>query len=190
MPPRLLTALLALLLGVAGVHAADKPMVVLKTTYGDITLELEAERAPETSANFLRYVEDGFYDGTVFHRVIPGFMIQGGGLEPGMSRKATRAPIRNEADNTLANRTGTIAMARTADPHSATAQFFINTHDNHFLDFKSETREGWGYCVFGRVVDGMDVVRRIEESPTGTRAGHRDVPVEDIVIERATVVDG
>lgn len=190
MPPRLLTALLALLLGVAGAHAADMPMVVLKTTYGDITLELEAERAPETSANFLRYVEDGFYDGTLFHRVIHGFMIQGGGLETGMSRKATRGPIRNEADNTLANRTGTIAMARTSDPHSATAQFFINTNDNHFLDFKSETREGWGYCVFGRVVDGMDVVRRIEESPTGTQSGHRDVPVEDIVIERATVVEG
>jgi len=189
-PPRLLAALLALLLGAAGAHAADMPMVVLKTTYGDITLELEAKLAPETSANFLRYIEDGFYDGTVFHRVIHGFMIQGGGLEPGMRGKATRAPIRNEADNTLANRTGTIAMARTSDPHSATAQFFINTNDNHFLDFKSETREGWGYCVFGRVVDGMDVVRQIEVSPTGTRSGHRDVPVQDIVIERATVVDG
>ena len=165
-PPRLLAALLGLVLGVASAHASDMPMVMLKTTHGDITLELEAERAPETSANFLRYVEDGFYDGTIFHRVIPGFMIQGGGLEPGMAPKGTRSPIRNEANNTLANRTGTIAMARTSDPHSATAQFFINTKDNHFLDFKSETREGWGYCVFGRVVDGMDVVRKIEQSAT------------------------
>ena len=190
MPPRLLATLLGFVLGVAGAYATDMPMVMLKTTYGDITLDLEPELAPETSANFLRYVEDGFYDGSIFHRVIQGFMIQGGGLGPGMTRKATRGPIRNEADNTLANRTGTIAMARTSDPHSATAQFFINTNDNHFLDFKSETREGWGYCVFGRVVDGMDVVRRIEESATGTRSGHRDVPVQDIVIERAAVVDG
>ena len=149
MPPRLLATLLGFVLGVAGAYATDMPMVMLKTTYGDITLDLEPELAPETSANFLRYVEDGFYDGSIFHRVIQGFMIQGGGLGPGMTRKATRGPIRNEADNTLANRTGTIAMARTSDPHSATAQFFINTNDNHFLDFKSETREGWGYCVFG-----------------------------------------
>ena len=190
MPPRLLAALLGLVLGVASAHATDMPKVTLTTTHGDITLELEAELAPETSANFIRYVEDGFYDGTIFHRVIRGFMIQGGGLGPGMTRKETRGPIRNEADNTLANRTGTIAMARTSDPHSATAQFFINTHDNHFLDFKAETREGWGYCVFGRVVEGMEVIRRIEESPTGTRSGHRDVPIEDIVIERAAVVDG
>ena len=187
---RLLAALLGLLLGVSSAHSDEAPMVLLKTTLGDITLELEPALAPETSANFLRYVEDGFYDGTIFHRVIHGFMIQGGGLEPGMGRKATRGPIRNEADNTLTNRAGTIAMARTADPHSATAQFFINTRDNHFLDFKSETREGWGYCVFGRVVGGMEIVTRIEESPTGTRSGHRDVPVEDIVIESAGVVDG
>ncbi len=164
-------------------------MVVLETTLGDITLELEPALAPETSANFLRYVEDGFYDGTIFHRVINGFMIQGGGLEPGMKRKATRGPIRNEADNSLANRTGTIAMARTSDPHSATAQFFINTRNNHFLDFKAETREGWGYCVFGRVVGGMDIVTRIEESPTGSRSGHRDVPLQDIVIGSARLVD-
>ncbi len=191
MPPHLLAGLLGLLLSVAGAHAADNmPMVILKTTFGDITLELETEHAPETSANFLRYVEEGFYDGTIFHRVIQGFMIQGGGLQPGMTPKATRAPIRNEANNTLSNRTGAIAMARTQDPHSATAQFFINTNDNHFLDFKSETREGWGYCVFGRVVDGMDVVERIEQSPTGARSGHRDVPQQDIVIERATVVEG
>ena len=190
MPFRLLAALLGLLLSVAGAHAADAPMIVLKTTHGDITLELDPALAPETSANFLAYVEDGFYDGTIFHRVIHGFMIQGGGLEPGMKRKATRGPIRNEADNTLTNRAGTIAMARTSDPHSATAQFFLNTRDNHVLDFKSETREGWGYCVFGRVVGGMDVVTRIEESPTGARSGHRDVPEQDIVIERAVVVDG
>ena len=190
MSHRLLAALLGLLLGVSSAHSDEAPMVLLKTTLGDIELELDPALAPETSANFLRYVEDGFYDGTIFHRVIHGFMIQGGGLGPGMTRKATRAPIRNEADNTLTNRAGTIAMARTADPHSASAQFFINTRDNHFLDFKSETREGWGYCVFGRVAGGMDVVTRIEESPTGTRAGHRDVPVQDIVIESARVVEG
>ena len=190
MPPRLLAALLGLLLGVADAHAADAPMVVLKTTYGDITLELAPELAPDTSANFLRYVDDGFYDGTIFHRVIHGFMIQGGGLESGMKRKETHAPIRNEADNTLTNLAGTIAMARTSDPHSATAQFFINTRNNHFLDFKSESREGWGYCVFGRVVDGMDVVTRIEESSTGTRSGHRDVPEQDIIVEQAVLVDG
>ena len=190
MPQRLLAALLGLVLSVAGAHAAEPPMVVLNTTHGDITLELDPALAPETSANFLRYVEDEFYDGTIFHRVIHGFMIQGGGLESGMKDKSTRGPIQNEAGNSLTNRAGTIAMARTSDPHSATAQFFINTSDNHFLDFKSETREGWGYCVFGRVVDGIDVVTEIEGSPTGTRSGHRDVPVQDIVIESARVVDG
>ena len=190
MPRHLLAVLLGLLLGTASPHAAEPPMVLLKTTLGDLVLELDPKLAPETSANFLRYVEDGFYDDTIFHRVIRGFMIQGGGLESGMKRKAAHAPIRNEADNSLGNRAGTIAMARTSDPHSATAQFFINTRDNHFLDFKSQTREGWGYCVFGRVVEGMDVVTRIEESPTGSRSGHRDVPVNDIVIEQARVVGG
>ena len=186
---RFLAALLVLLFGAMSAHGAEPSMVLLKTTYGDIKLELDAELAPETSANFLRYVEDGFYDGTIFHRVIHGFMIQGGGFESGMRHKATRTPIRNEANNTLANRVGAIAMARTSDPHSATAQFFINTRDNHFLDFKAETPEGWGYCVFGRVIEGMDVVTRIEESPTGNRSGHRDVPVQDIVIESARLVD-
>ena len=186
---RFLAALLVLLLGAMSAQGAEPSMVLLKTTYGDIKLELDTELAPETSANFLRYVEDGFYDGTIFHRVIHGFMIQGGGFESGMRHKATRAPVRNEANNTLTNRAGAIAMARTPDPHSATAQFFINTSDNHFLDFKAETREGWGYCVFGRVIEGMDVVTRIEESPTGSRSGHRDVPEQDIVIESARLVD-
>ena len=188
MPHRFFAALLSLAMGAGSAQAADIPMVILNTTHGDITLELDPARAPETSANFLRYVEEGFYDGTLFHRVIPGFMIQGGGLGPGMTRKATHSPIRNEAAGASPNRSGTIAMARTADPHSATAQFFINTHDNHFLDFKSETREGWGYCVFGRVIDGMDVVTRIENSPTGARSGHRDVPLQDILVESARVV--
>ena len=185
MSQRFLCALVGLSLGAASVHAEDLPRVKLTTTLGDLVLELDAEKAPATVANFLRYVEDAFYDGTLFHRVIRGFMIQGGGLESGMRRKATRAPIRNEADNGLRNVAGAIAMARTGDPHSATAQFFINTVDNASLDFRSKTPEGWGYCVFGRVVEGMDVVARIESVPTGARSGHRDVPVEEVRIERA-----
>ena len=163
--------------------------VRLETTFGHIVLALDSEKAPKTSENFLRYVADGHYDGTVFHRVIDGFMIQGGGFEPGMVQKTTRDPIENEADNGLSNETGTIAMARTSDPHSASAQFFINVNDNDSLDFKSRSTQGWGYCVFGRVVEGMDVVTRIEESSTGSRAGHQDVPVEDIVIDRAVTID-
>jgi len=144
--------------------------------------------APETVANFLEYARSGFYDGTIFHRVIPGFMIQGGGFEPGMQQKPTRDPIKNEADNGLKNETGTIAMARTPDPHSATAQFFINVKDNSFLDFTAPTAQGWGYCVFGKVVEGMDVVRAIEQVATGAHpSGHRDVPLEDVVIEKVTV---
>src|SRR5690606_13594372 len=137
-----------------------------------------------TTANFLAYVDRGFYDGTIFHRVIPGFMIQGGGFAPGMKQKQTGAPIVNEADNGLKNTTGTIAMARTAEPHSASAQFFINTADNHFLDHRSKTIEGWGYAVFGRVVRGMDVVRRIEAAPTRTIGPFENVPVRDVVIEK------
>ena len=162
--------------------------VRLKTTEGDIVLELDAEKAPGTVENFVQYVRDGHYDGTVFHRVIDGFMIQGGGFEPGMRQKPTRAPIENEADNTLKNETGTIAMARTPDPHSASAQFFINVADNDFLNFRAKTPEGWGYAVFGRVVEGMDVVQRIASAPTGSQGPHQDVPREDIVIEKAEVV--
>ncbi len=159
--------------------------VKLETSMGDITLELYEKESPKTVANFLAYVKDGFYDGTIFHRVIDGFMIQGGGFEPGMMQKPTRSSIENEADNGLGNEIGTVAMARTPDPHSASAQFFINVRDNDFLNFKSKSRDGWGYCVFGKVVDGMDVVSSIEASTTTSRAGHQDVPQEDVVINRA-----
>jgi len=163
-------------------------MVKLSTNLGAITLELDAERAPETVKNFLQYVKDGHYDNTVFHRVIDGFMIQGGGFEPGMRQKATRAPIQNEAANGLKNARGTIAMARTGDPHSATAQFFINVADNAFLNHTAPSGQGWGYCVFGRVTDGMDVVDKIKGVRTGSKGMHKDVPVEDVVIERAEAV--
>lgn len=162
-------------------------MIVLHTTAGDITLELDYDKAPKTAANFRKYAEEGFYDGTIFHRVIDNFMIQGGGFEPGMKQKKTGAPIENEADNGLANNNGTIAMARTMDPHSATAQFFINVNDNHFLNHTSKSAQGWGYAVFGRVVEGMDVVNRIKSAATTSKAGHQDVPKEDIVIESVTV---
>jgi peptidyl-prolyl cis-trans isomerase B (cyclophilin B) len=164
--------------------------VRLETTFGDLVLELDETRAPETTANFLAYLADGFYDGTLFHRVIDGFMIQGGGLLPGLHRKPTRPPIRNEAANGLRNLRGTVAMARTSEPHSATSQFFINVADNPFLDFRAESAEGWGYCVFGQVVEGMDVVDRIRAVPTGARGGQRDVPVEDVLINRATAIPG
>jgi len=158
-------------------------------TQGVITLELDAKNAPKTTENFLNYVNNGFYDGTIFHRVIKNFMIQGGGFEPGMKQKATRAPIKNEADNGLSNKTGTIAMARTMEPHSASAQFFINVKDNDFLDHTAPTIQGWGYAVFGEVVEGMDVVNKIKAVPTTMRAGHQDVPVDDVIIERAEVVE-
>lgn len=160
-------------------------MVKLHTNFGVITLELDAEKAPVTTANFLEYVDSGFYNNTVFHRVIDGFMIQGGGFEPGMSQKSTKAAIKNEADNGLKNKAYTIAMARTPDPHSASSQFFINVADNDFLNFSSPTSQGWGYCVFGKVTDGTDVVDKIRQVSTGNKAGHQDVPVEDVVIERA-----
>ena len=163
--------------------------VRMQTTKGTIVLELDAEKAPETVANFLEYARSGFYDGTIFHRVIPGFMIQGGGFEPGMSQKPTNDPIKNEADNGLTNDLGTIAMARTPDPNSATAQFFINAKDNKFLNFTAPTAQGWGYCVFGKVVDGLDVVQAIEKVPTTTRSGHQDVPQDDVVIETVSVDD-
>jgi peptidyl-prolyl cis-trans isomerase B (cyclophilin B) len=160
-------------------------MITLSTTHGDIVIELDEENAPLSSANFKQYVEDGFYDGTIFHRVISNFMIQGGGMTPDMAQKATRPPIENEAKNGLKNARGAIAMARTMDPHSATAQFFINVKDNDFLDYPGQ--DGWGYCVFGKVVEGMDVVDRIRDVDTTSKRGHQDVPVEDIVIEKATV---
>ena len=163
--------------------------VHMQTNKGTIVLELDAEKAPGTVANFVEYAKAGFYDGTIFHRVIPGFMIQGGGFEPGMQQKQTREPIQNEADNGLKNQVGTIAMARTPNPHSATAQFFINVKDNGFLNHSAPTAQGWGYCVFGKVVEGIDVVHDIEKVATTSRAGHQDVPVEDVVIEKVTVQD-
>lgn len=163
-------------------------MVKLHTNHGVITLELDSERAPQTVANFLEYVRSGFFDNTVFHRVIDGFMVQGGGFEPGMNQKRTNAPIKNEADNGLKNEAYTVAMARTSDPNSATAQFFINVSDNAFLDHTAPTPQGWGYAVFGRVVEGKDVVDAIRKVPTGSRGMHQDVPVTDVVIERAEEV--
>ena len=160
-------------------------MVKLKTNFGVITLELDAEKAPATVGNFLAYVAAGHFDNTIFHRVIDGFMIQGGGFEPGMAQKPTNAPIQNEAGNGLRNERYTIAMARTGDPHSATAQFFINVKDNAFLNHTAPSGQGWGYCVFGRVVEGMDVVDKIKSVRTGSKGGHQDVPVEDVVIEKA-----
>jgi peptidyl-prolyl cis-trans isomerase B (cyclophilin B) len=162
-------------------------MVKLNTNYGTIVLELDADKAPKTVANFLQYAKDGFYDGTIFHRVINGFMIQGGGMQPGMVEKQTRDSIQNEADNGLTNARGTIAMARTPDPHSASAQLFINVADNDFLNFRTPTQDGWGYCVFGKVVEGMDVVDKIKGVQTGNKGYHQDVPVEDVVIESVEV---
>ena len=163
-------------------------MIKLHTNFGVIAIELDAEKAPESAKNFISYVEAGHYNNTVFHRVINGFMIQGGGFEPGMKQKATQAPVKNEANNGLKNEAGTIAMARTQDPHSATAQFFINVADNDFLNFKAENIQGWGYCVFGRVTEGMDVVNAIKGVKTGSSGFHQDVPKEDVVIQRAEVV--
>jgi peptidyl-prolyl cis-trans isomerase B (cyclophilin B) len=163
-------------------------MVKLHTSFGVITLELDEARAPESVKNFLGYVESGHYTNTLFHRVIDGFMVQGGGFEPGMKLKATKAPVKNEAQNGLKNTRYTVAMARTSEPHSATAQFFINVNDNGFLDHTAPTPQGWGYCVFGRVTEGADVVDRIKLVKTGRRGMHQDVPVQDVIIERAEVV--
>jgi peptidyl-prolyl cis-trans isomerase B (cyclophilin B) len=163
-------------------------MIKLTTNHGDIHIELDHQNAPITAANFEQYVRDGHYDGTLFHRVIDGFMIQGGGMSTDFAQKPTRAPIENEAKNGLKNVTGSLAMARTNDPHSASSQFFINVSDNGFLDYPGQ--DGWGYCVFGRVVDGMDVVNAIKGVKTGSRNGHQDVPVEDVVIQKAEVVEG
>jgi len=167
----------------------SKVTVRMQTNKGTIVLELDAEKAPATVANFVEYARSGFYDDTVFHRVIPRFMIQGGGFQSGMIQKAAGDPIKNEADNGLKNDLGTIAMARTSDPNSATAQFFINTKDNGFLNHTAPTPQGWGYCVFGKVVEGLDVVQEIDKVSTGTHGGHQDVPNEDVIIEKITVED-
>ncbi|HBC3523511.1 TPA: peptidylprolyl isomerase [Vibrio alginolyticus] len=162
-------------------------MITLHTNFGDIKIQLNEEKAPETSANFLQYCRDGFYDNTLFHRVIDGFMIQGGGMESGLREKATRAPIKNEANNGLSNKVGTLAMARTMEPHSASSQFFINVNNNTFLDFRSESLDGWGYCVFGEVIEGMDIVNKIKGVSTGSYGMHQDVPLEDVVITGKTI---
>ncbi|ENJ1726547.1 TPA: peptidylprolyl isomerase [Vibrio parahaemolyticus] len=164
-------------------------MITLHTNFGDIKIQLNEEKAPETSANFLQYCRDGFYDNTLFHRVIDGFMIQGGGMESGLREKSTRAPIKNEANNGLSNKVGTIAMARTMEPHSASSQFFINVNNNTFLDFRSESLDGWGYCVFGEVVEGMDVVNKIKGVSTGSYGMHQDVPLEDVVITGTKIAE-
>jgi peptidyl-prolyl cis-trans isomerase B (cyclophilin B) len=162
-------------------------MITLHTNYGDIVIELDFDKAPKTAANFKQYVEDGFYNGTIFHRVIDGFMIQGGGFTEDFEQKETRATIENEADNGLQNLTGTLAMARTNDPHSATAQFFINVKDNSFLNHSGKNSSGWGYCVFGKVTGGMDVVNKIKGVKTGSKGFHQDVPKEAVIIQSATI---
>jgi len=167
----------------------DMPYVELETTMGNIVIELNQEKAPYTVANFLEYVKSGHYDGTIFHRVIDGFMIQGGGMDANMTEKSTNAPIQNEADNGLKNEVGTIAMARTSDPHSATAQFFINVKDNSFLNFSGKNPQGWGYAVFGKVTEGMDIVNKIKGVPTGKYGFHADVPTTPVVITHAKVIE-
>jgi len=164
-------------------------MIRLTTTMGNIDIELDFDKAPKSAANFEQYVKEGHYDGTIFHRVMDNFMIQGGGMLPDMSQKETRGCIENEADNGLKNVKGALAMARTNDPHSASSQFFINVADNAFLDHSSPTPQGWGYAVFGKVVDGMDVVEKIKAVTTTSRAGHQDVPADDILIEKAEIID-
>lgn len=164
-------------------------MITIRTTFGEITLELDAERAPRTVENFLAYARSRHYDGTIFHRVINNFMIQGGGFDTDMNQRPTRDPIENEADNGLVNEFGTIAMARTMDPHSATAQFFINVKDNDFLNHSGKTMQGWGYTVFGRIVGGEDVLEKIRNVPTTSRGGHQDVPKEAVIIESIVVDD-
>lgn len=164
-------------------------MIILKTNYGTIKIKLEEEKAPASTANFKQYVEDGFYDGTIFHRIIKNFMVQGGGFKSGMDKKTTRNPIKNEADNGLKNLRGTLAMARTMEPDSATAQFFINLEDNAFLDHTAKTSAGWGYAVFGSVIEGMDIVDKIKDVKTTSTMGHQDVPVDDVIIDCVTWED-
>lgn len=163
---------------------AIQNMITIQTNYGDISIELDHEKTPKTAANFIEYVKSGFFENTLFHRVIPNFMIQGGGFEPGMVKKDTFDPIENEADMGASNKRGTIAMARTSDPHSATSQFFINIVDNPFLDFKAKNANGWGYCVFGQVVSGMDVVDKIKNIKTSSQHGHQDVPEKEVIIQK------
>lgn len=162
-------------------------MITLKTNQGDIVIELDHNKTPKTAENFLTYAKNGFYNGTIFHRVINNFMIQGGGFEPGMQQKRANSPIENEADKGEANKRGTLAMARTSDPHSASAQFFINVVGNNFLNHSAKTQQGWGYCVFGKVTSGMEVVDKIKAVATTSRAGHSDVPVNDVIIESVVV---
>lgn len=162
-------------------------MILLKTNFGDIKINLFNEEAPKTAANFQQYVEEGFYDGIIFHRVIDGFMVQGGGMTSGLKEKTTRATIKNEANNGLANKVGTLAMARTMEPHSASSQFFINVNDNSFLNFRSESLDGWGYCVFAEVVEGMDIVNKIKGVSTGSMGMHQDVPLEEVIITGTTI---
>lgn len=164
-------------------------MIVLKTNYGAITIELDFDKAPKSAANFLQYAKDGFYDGTIFHRVIDDFMIQGGGFETGMQKKTNGDSVDNEANNGLSNVTGTLAMARTSAPHSATSQFFINLKDNHFLDHRDKTDQGWGYAVFGRVTEGMEIINQIKQCDTTTMAGHQDVPVKEVIIESTEITE-
>ena len=194
----------ALMLGITGCNASEpatqtvstapppgqpaNPRVLIETSKGDITIEVFPEQAPQSAGNFLNYVKTGFYDGTIFHRVIPGFMIQTGGMTADMTEKPKNAPIQNEADNGLKNLRGTLAMARTGDPHSASSQFFINVADNAFLNHRGKSFEGWGYTVFGQVVDGMEVVDAIVVVPRGNRGPHADVPVEPIVVQRAALL--
>lgn len=184
--------LIAFVLGLSPLAAfaseSQNPKVALHTTAGNIVIELNKDKAPATVDNFLQYVKDGFYNGTIFHRVIDGFMVQGGGFTADFTQKTTRAPIKNEANNGLANNRGTLAMARTSDPNSATAQFFINLVDNNFLNHTAPTPRGWGYAVFGKVTEGMDVVDKIAKVRTGVKGPHRDVPIEDIVVTSAEVV--
>ncbi len=167
----------------------SNPQVRLTTNFGDILLELNAEKAPKTVANFISYVESGHYDGTIFHRVISNFMVQGGGFDADFKQKPTQDPVENEADNGLSNVNGSVAMARTMDPHSASAQFFINVKDNDFLNHSSKTSQGWGYAVFGEVIEGMDIVEKIKAVATGNKKGHQDVPVDNVFIEKAVVVE-
>lgn len=166
----------------------DNPTIHIETNYGTIIMELFADKAPRTVANFLQYVREGFYNNTLFHRVIDNFVVQGGGFGPGMTQKITRGAIANEANNGLRNSRGTLAMARTSDPNSATSQFFINIVDNDFLNYSSPTPSGWGYCVFGTVIDGMYVIDKIKGIPTGSKLGHKDVPLSDVIVEQVTVV--
>lgn len=184
---KLFGIIFALLFSISALAAG--PQVEFKTNLGFIKIELDPEKAPLTVKNFLQYVKDGHYNGTIFHRVIPGFMIQGGGFTPDFTQKPTRGPVRNEATNGLRNTVGTLAMARTSDPHSATAQFFINVADNASLDFRFPTQTGYGYCVFGKVISGMDVVEKIVRVATGDRPPHQNVPLKPVVIERATIIE-